>query len=99
MYVQIYGSFLDAANDIGNLIPFTEFYNESLDHWDLMSDFQQWQTPTVNAGFSFCQYPFILSITGKKTILEGNSEQQMIATARVCPAKILVHVGTITRVP
>eukprot|EP00106_Octopus_bimaculoides_P020683 XP_014788125.1 PREDICTED: probable E3 ubiquitin-protein ligase HECTD2 [Octopus bimaculoides] len=32
--------------------------------------------------FSFCQYPFILSISAKRTILQRDSEQQMIVMAR-----------------
>ncbi|XP_076315726.1 putative E3 ubiquitin-protein ligase HECTD2 [Tachypleus tridentatus] len=32
--------------------------------------------------FSYCQYPFILSIVAKKTILQRDSEQQMILNAR-----------------
>ncbi len=37
--------------------------------------------------FSFCQYPFILSIAAKRTILQRDSEQQMIIMARVSGAK------------
>ena len=33
--------------------------------------------------FSFCQYPFILSIKAKRTILQRDSEQQMVHMARV----------------
>ena len=33
--------------------------------------------------FSFCQYPFILSIAAKRSILQKDSEQQMIVMARV----------------
>ncbi|KAH9362235.1 hypothetical protein HPB48_002213 [Haemaphysalis longicornis] len=32
--------------------------------------------------FSYCQYPFILSIVAKKSILQRDSEQQMILNAR-----------------
>ena len=32
--------------------------------------------------FSYCQYPFILSIVAKRHILTKDSEQQMILTAR-----------------
>jgi hypothetical protein len=33
--------------------------------------------------FSYCQYPFILSIVAKKMLLQKDSEQQMILNARV----------------
>lgn len=33
--------------------------------------------------FSFCQYPFIISIAAKKVIIQRDSEQQMINIARV----------------
>lgn len=33
--------------------------------------------------FSFCQYPFIISIAAKKVIIQRDSEQQMISIARV----------------
>uniref|UniRef100_A0A914V3A1 HECT-type E3 ubiquitin transferase n=1 Tax=Plectus sambesii TaxID=2011161 RepID=A0A914V3A1_9BILA len=71
------------VRDMGQaIVPFTDFYNNSLDHWDLMTDFNQWQSPITSVGFSFCHYPFILSITAKKQLLEGHAEQQMIANAR-----------------
>ncbi|KAJ7420949.1 putative E3 ubiquitin-protein ligase HECTD2 isoform X4 [Pitangus sulphuratus] len=34
-------------------------------------------------GFSFCQYPFIISIAAKKVIIQRDSEQQMISIARL----------------
>jgi hypothetical protein len=33
--------------------------------------------------FTFCQYPFVLSVNAKRTILKRDSEQQMIVNARV----------------
>lgn len=33
--------------------------------------------------FSFCQYPFILSLAAKRDIMQKDSEQQMIMMARV----------------
>lgn len=75
---------LNTANNLGNqIVPFTEFYNNSVDHWDLMSEYGNWETPSPAAAFSFCQYPFILSINAKRQILEYSAEQQMIQTARV----------------
>ncbi|GFO50258.1 HECT domain e3 ubiquitin protein ligase 2 [Plakobranchus ocellatus] len=74
----------NAANGLltPTLIQYVEFYNSTLDHLDLMAEYYAWQNPSSHAGFSFCQYPFILSITAKRTILQKDSEQQMIIMAR-----------------
>ncbi|XP_069157582.1 probable E3 ubiquitin-protein ligase HECTD2 [Procambarus clarkii] len=64
------------------LLHYTEFYNHALDHLDLMSEYRTWQLPDRPDSFSFCQYPFILSIVAKRHILTKDAEQQMILTAR-----------------
>ncbi|KAG8176214.1 hypothetical protein JTE90_016084, partial [Oedothorax gibbosus] len=80
---------INTANCRFNLIPYTEFYNSALDHINLMAEYYRWQNPPAqhkshNAAsrFSYCQYPFILSIVAKKMILQRDSEQQMILNAR-----------------
>uniref|UniRef100_A0A8C9RQ59 HECT-type E3 ubiquitin transferase n=1 Tax=Scleropages formosus TaxID=113540 RepID=A0A8C9RQ59_SCLFO len=75
---------LNAANSISTppIIPFTDFYNLTLDHIDIMEDYQTWQTHGNSNRFSFCQYPFILSTVTKKAIIQRDSEQQMISMAR-----------------
>ncbi|KAK6185095.1 hypothetical protein SNE40_007408 [Patella caerulea] len=73
---------LNAANTVTPVLPHTAFYNSTLDHLDLMAEYYAWQNPSSHAGFSFCQYPFILSIAAKRTILQRDSEQQMIIMAR-----------------
>ncbi|XP_023244373.1 probable E3 ubiquitin-protein ligase HECTD2 [Centruroides sculpturatus] len=65
-----------------NIINYTEFYNSALDHINLMAEYYRWQNPSKHHKFSYCQYPFILSIVAKKTILQRDSEQQMILNAR-----------------
>ncbi|CAG5130186.1 unnamed protein product [Candidula unifasciata] len=74
----------NAANSLHTppLVQYTEFYNITLDHLDLMAEYYAWQNPNSKTGFSFCQYPFILSLTAKRTILQKDSEQQMIIMAR-----------------
>lgn len=76
---------LDATNNLSQppLISHSEFYNESLDNVDLFREYNNWQNPTNHGGFSFCQYPFLLSITAKRFILQKDSETQMINQARV----------------
>lgn len=45
--------------------------------------------------FSFCQYPFIISIAAKKVIIQRDSEQQMISIARVSHLVVNVCVSSI----
>jgi E3 ubiquitin-protein ligase HECTD2 len=61
----------DAANNASTppLLDYTEFYNSALDHMDLMQDYFNWQSPQRPGQFSYCQYPFILSIVAKRIIL------------------------------
>lgn len=75
---------LNAANNLTSptIVQYSEFYNPTLDHLDLMAEYYTWQNPSSCAGFSFCQYPFILSINAKRNILQRDSEQQMIIMAR-----------------
>lgn len=75
---------LNAANSLSvpPIISFTDFYNHTLDHIDIMEDYQAWQTHGNSNRFSFCQFPFILSAAVKKTVIQRDSEQQMISMAR-----------------
>ncbi|XP_053548302.1 probable E3 ubiquitin-protein ligase HECTD2 [Bombina bombina] len=75
---------LNAANSLCNppIIPYTDFYNSTLDHIDLMEEYQTWQFYGNVHRFSFCQFPFIISIAAKKCIIQKDSEQQMISIAR-----------------
>lgn len=76
---------LDVANTSEEpaLISHTEFYSETLDNVDLFREYTNWQDPAQQNGFSFCQYPFLLTISAKRFILQKDSEQQMISQARV----------------
>ncbi|XP_076805174.1 putative E3 ubiquitin-protein ligase HECTD2 [Clavelina lepadiformis] len=75
---------LNKANNLvkPRLVSFREFYNHSLDHIDVMAEFRQWENPASHSGFTFCQYPFILSLVAKLRILKQDQERQMIRTAR-----------------
>ncbi|XP_030060680.1 putative E3 ubiquitin-protein ligase HECTD2 [Microcaecilia unicolor] len=75
---------LNAANNLTNppLIPYTDFYNSTLDFIDLLEDYQTWQYYVNSHRFFFCQYPFIIPIAAKKVIIQKDSEQQMISIAR-----------------
>ncbi|KAM8852011.1 putative E3 ubiquitin-protein ligase HECTD2 isoform 1-T1 [Synchiropus picturatus] len=78
-------SLFNAANSVSNppIIPFTDFYNITLEHIDFMEEYRTWQNHgNSNSRFSFCQFPFILSTVVKKAIIQKDSEQQMISQAR-----------------
>ena len=61
----------DASNNLNNapLVSYTEFYNSTLDHIDLMKEYLTWQSPDRPGQFSYCQYPFIMSIAAKRFVL------------------------------
>lgn len=63
--------YLDAANNGSQpaLLHYSEFYNSALDHVDLMQEYWRWQSPERPGQFSYCQYPFMLSIVAKRIIL------------------------------
>jgi E3 ubiquitin-protein ligase HECTD2 len=69
-----------SAHAHGQLIPISSFYNTMLDYADLVADFEVWES---NRGkFSFCQYPFFLSIYAKIHLMEMEARRQMEIKAR-----------------
>ncbi|KAJ1962910.1 putative E3 ubiquitin-protein ligase [Dipsacomyces acuminosporus] len=52
------------------------FYNESIDNMDLISDYDAWQA-RIPGAFSFCQYPFLLSLKAKVQIMQVDAARQM----------------------
>ncbi|XP_067466935.1 probable E3 ubiquitin-protein ligase HECTD2 isoform X1 [Thunnus thynnus] len=74
----------NAANSVSSppIMPFTDFYNITLEHIDFMEEYRTWQSYGNSNRFSFCQFPFILSTVVKKAIIQKDSEQQMISQAR-----------------
>ncbi|XP_061823604.1 probable E3 ubiquitin-protein ligase HECTD2 [Nerophis lumbriciformis] len=74
----------NAANSVASppIMPFTDFYNITLEHIDFMEEYRTWQSYGNSNRFSFCQFPFILSTAVKKAIIQKDSEQQMIRQAR-----------------
>lgn len=64
----------------GQMIPVSNFYNSMLDHADLVADFEMWETTKTK--FTFCQFPFFLSIWAKIHILEHDARRQMEIKAR-----------------
>ena len=62
------------------LLPTSAFYNLLLDHVDLITDFENWESRTGK--FCFCQYPIFLSIWAKIRIMEYDARRQMEVKAR-----------------
>ncbi|KAI8916507.1 hypothetical protein DFJ77DRAFT_460091 [Powellomyces hirtus] len=57
-------------------LPMSEFYNTLVDYVNLHRDFKIWQGDRTGA-FSFCQYPFLISLGAKMQIMEADAKRQM----------------------
>ncbi|RFU80965.1 other hect domain ubiquitin ligase e3 [Trichoderma arundinaceum] len=68
------------ARAAGYFLPPTDFYNSMIDYADLIDDFESWESK--RSKFSFCQYPFLLSIWAKTHIMEHDARRQMQSKAR-----------------
>ncbi|KAK1596178.1 HECT-domain-containing protein [Colletotrichum navitas] len=64
----------------GQIIPTSDFYNTMIDYTDLVAEFEAWESK--RGRFSFCQYPFLLSIWAKSQILEHDARRQQMTKAR-----------------
>lgn len=64
----------------GPLFATSDFYNTLVDTIDFKSDFELWESR--RGKFTFCQYPFFLSIWAKIQILEFDAKRQMVGKAR-----------------
>lgn len=69
----------DQVQARGQIVPTSNFYATLLDDSDLVADFEAWEK---KGKFSFCQYPFLLSIGAKIQILEHDARRQMHIKAR-----------------
>ncbi|CAH0059561.1 unnamed protein product [Clonostachys solani] len=58
----------------------SDFYHSMVDNIDLIADFEMWESR--RGKFTFCQYPFLLSIWAKTQILEHDARRQMESKAR-----------------
>ena len=70
----------DRIHSRNQTLPTSDFYTALLDSSDLIADFEAWERK--RAKFSFCQYPFMLSIWAKIQILEYDTRRQMQSKAR-----------------
>lgn len=70
----------EAHHKHGQILATSDFYNTLLDYSDLVADFEAWEAR--RGKFSFCQYPFFLSIWAKIQIMEHDARRQMEVKAR-----------------
>lgn len=78
-------SFLYAANashrhQSHRALPINQFYSSILDYWNLIPDFEAWESRREQ--FTFCQFSFMLSVFAKIRILEFDAQRQMKEKAR-----------------
>ncbi len=64
----------------GHQLPSSDFYNSMVDYADLIKDFDNWESK--KGKFSFCQYPFLMSIWAKTQILGHDTRREMQIKAR-----------------
>jgi len=64
----------------GQLLSTTDFYNSMVDQADIVTDFDAWETSRDR--FTFCQYPFLLSVGSKIKIMEHDARRQMAVKER-----------------
>jgi len=64
----------------GQLMSTSDFYNSVLDTQDVVADFRVWEAKKDH--FSFCSYPFLLSMAAKARIMNYDVRRQMDMKAR-----------------
>ncbi|KLU91888.1 ubiquitin-protein ligase E3A, partial [Magnaporthiopsis poae ATCC 64411] len=64
----------------GQLMPTSDFYVTQLDDADITTEFAMWERE--KGRFNFCQYPFLLSLGAKTSILKYDTAQQMLNRTR-----------------
>lgn len=76
-------SLMSGANLYSRKLAIEKFYNVSLDlinPTDLIYDFESWETR--RSSYTLCGYPFLLSLSGKISLLTYEGKQQMGSEAR-----------------
>ncbi|KAI9319384.1 hypothetical protein BX666DRAFT_2025682 [Dichotomocladium elegans] len=80
---------LFATNQQTQKLPLSDFYNAMIDYINLMGDFESWQSRSGK--FTFCQYPFLISMGAKMQILESDAKRQMETKWREAFFNMLFH--------
>lgn len=78
--VQSFGTVRKLPRGDGRPFPISDFYHSLVDTLEFKADFELWESK--RAKFTFCQYPFFLSIWAKIQILEYDAKRQMSGKAR-----------------
>lgn len=68
------------AHRHGQILATSDFYNTLLDYTDIIADFEAWESK--RGKFTFCQYPFFISIGAKIKILQYDARRQQEVKAR-----------------
>lgn len=71
----------ERAHRHGQILATSDFYNTLLDYSDYIADYEMWESRGASK-FTFCQYPFFLSIGTKIKILEHDAKRQQEVKAR-----------------
>lgn len=79
----------------GQLLSTTDFYNSMVDYYDVVFDFDTWEGSPSK--FTFCQYPFFLSLGSKIRIMEHDARRQMEIKAREAFFKSLLRNSTVQK--
>ena len=83
------------SNVKGLFVPMSDFYSTVVDYADFSADFKAWES---KQSFSFCQYPFLLSIWAKTQVLEHDMRRQMRDSAREAFFDSVMHRREISQV-
>ncbi|KAI9208498.1 uncharacterized protein BJ171DRAFT_208775 [Polychytrium aggregatum] len=67
-----------------------EFYNTVVDYLDVGQDFWRWQGEHAGS-FSFCQYPFLISLGSKIKIIQAENSRIMTEKFRSAYYRLTVH--------
>ncbi|KAB8338893.1 hypothetical protein FH972_021835 [Carpinus fangiana] len=73
----------------GQLLSTSDFYNTMVDYCNVVEDFDTWEGSPSK--FTFCQYPFFLSVGSKIRIMEHDARRQMEIKAREALFKSLLR--------
>jgi len=78
--VQSFGTTRKLPHGDRRPLPVSDFYHSLVDTLEFKTDFELWESK--RAKFTFCEYPFFLSIWAKIQILEYDAKRQMSGKAR-----------------
>ncbi|MDP2434831.1 MAG: HECT domain-containing protein, partial [archaeon] len=78
--IKVLGYF-NMANNLSQFVPFNTFYNLAINEsLSVDRDFKYWVQSS--SGFCFCQYPYVLNIANKNSILKQEALAQMSQEVR-----------------